>query len=145
MVQLFVKLPQKHEKCSCNRPFGNRDISLLHFLLRVRKETGWEMWEKCRRWGCRLSEVILWDRNQAEGRFCIRCAAANLSSDASGRTPALAVPSTATSGGRTQILKEHLRGNKQPRRQKKKFPKHKATTADATSFELRNSFRMFPL
>lgn len=126
MGQLFSKLPQKHEKCSCNWPFGDLDISLLHFLLHVRKETGWEMWEKCRRWGYRLSEVILWDRNQAEGRFCIRCAAANLSSDASGRTPALAVPSTATSGGRTQILKEHLRGNKRPA-PSQKFPKHKAT------------------
>lgn len=55
-----------------NRPFDDLHISLVHFLLHLRKETAWEMWGKCRRWGYRLSEVIFRDRNQTEGRFCSR-------------------------------------------------------------------------
>lgn len=44
------------------------------------------------------TEVIFQDHNQTEGRFCSHFAStANLSSDAMGRTPALAVLSAATS------------------------------------------------
>lgn len=117
MVQLFLALTQKHEKCSCIGHFTALTISPVHFLLHVRKDTGWEMWKKRWGWGYRLSEVILWDCNQAEGRFCI-CSAASIFRCIGENTCTCCSEHSNIWLIRTQILDEHLRGNKQPACQK---------------------------